>query len=193
MVGHPPLEPNGHFSTPDRELFARRKGSWRASKGHSGYRPPVPRYRVTPWILLLGGIFGLLAAFQLTLEKFAIVADPDYSPGCDINPVLACGSVIVTEQAEAFGFPNPIIGLISYSVVITIAVLLIAKVELPRWVWLGLNAGCALRLRLRDLVDLPEPVRNRSVVPLVHGRLGSHHPGVLAGHRGQRRQRALQR
>lgn len=104
----------------------------------------MPKYRITPWILLLGGFFGLLAAFQLTLEKFAIVADPNYSPGCDINPVLACGSVIITEQAEAFGFPNPIIGLVSYSVVITIAVLLLAKVELPRWVWLGLNAGALL-------------------------------------------------
>lgn len=101
----------------------------------------MPKYRITPWVLLLGGAFGLLAAFQLTIEKFAIVADPNYSPGCDINPVLSCGSVIVTEQAEAFGFPNPIIGLIGYSVVITIAVLLLAEVDLPRWVWLGLNVG----------------------------------------------------
>lgn len=113
----------------------------RVSGRVSGYSPVVPRYRVTPWMLILGGIFGLLAAFQLTMEKFAIVADPDYSPACDINPVLSCGSVIVTEQAEAFGFPNPIIGLVSYSVVITIGVLLAAKVELPRWVWIGLNIG----------------------------------------------------
>lgn len=98
-------------------------------------------YRLTPWTLLIGGALGLLAAFQLTLEKLAIVADPNYSPGCDINPVLACGSVIITEQAEAFGFPNPIIGLIGYSVVIVMGVLLLARVQLPRWIWLGLNIG----------------------------------------------------
>ena len=98
-------------------------------------------YRTTPWILILGGFFGLLAAFELTLEKFAIAADPNYIPGCDINPVLSCGSVIITEQASAFGFPNPIIGLIGYSVVISMGVLLVSKVELPRWVWLGLNLG----------------------------------------------------
>jgi uncharacterized membrane protein len=110
----------------------------------TGYRPPVPAYRLTPWTLLVGGVLGLVAAFQLTLEKFAIVADPNYSPGCDINPVLACGSVIITEQAEVFGFPNPIIGLISYSVVIVIGIVLLARVELPRWIWLGLNLGALL-------------------------------------------------
>lgn len=107
----------------------------------SDYSPVVPRFRLTPWILVLGGAFGLLAAFELTLEKLAIIADPDYIPGCDINPVLSCGSIIVTEQASAFGFPNPIIGLVGYTIVITIGVLLLARVELPRWVWLGLNAG----------------------------------------------------
>jgi len=75
------------------------------------------------------------------LEKFAIAADPNYIPGCDINPVLSCGSIIVTDQASAFGFPNPIMGLIGYSVVISMGVLLISKVELPRWVWIGLNLG----------------------------------------------------
>jgi uncharacterized membrane protein len=101
----------------------------------------VSTYRLTPWILLLGGAFGLLAAFQLTLEKIAIIGNPNYIPACDLNPVLSCGSVIVTEQAEAFGFPNPIIGLISYSVVITIGVLLLSRVDVPRWIWLGLNVG----------------------------------------------------
>jgi len=101
----------------------------------------VSAYRTTPWILILGGFFGLLAAFELTLEKFAIAADPNYIPGCDINPVLSCGSVIVTDQASAFGFPNPIMGLIGNSVVISMGVLLISKVELPRWVWIGLNLG----------------------------------------------------
>lgn len=99
------------------------------------------RFRSTPWILLLGAILGLFASFQLTLDKFNILADPNFVPSCSINPVLSCGSVIVTDQASVFGFPNPIIGLAGYSVVITLAVLLISKVSLPNWVWLGLNLG----------------------------------------------------
>lgn len=96
---------------------------------------------VTAILMVLGGALGLLAAFQLTLEKVRVLADPNYVPGCDLNPVLSCGSVIVTPQAEIFGFPNPVLGLISFSVVITLGVLLLAKVSLPNWVWVGLNIG----------------------------------------------------
>ncbi len=96
---------------------------------------------VTAILMVAGGALGLLAAFQLTLEKVRVLADPDYVPGCDLNPVLSCGSVIVTPQAEVFGFPNPVLGLIGFTVVITLGVLMVARVSLPRWVWVGLNVG----------------------------------------------------
>ena len=99
------------------------------------------QYKTTPWLLLFSGIIGLFAAFTLTQDKISILEDPNFVPSCSINPVLSCGSVIVTEQASIFGFPNPIIGLITYSVVITLAVLLLSRVVLPAWVWLGLNLG----------------------------------------------------
>ena len=99
------------------------------------------QYKTTPWLLLFSGIIGLFAAFTLTQDKISILEDPNFVPSCSINPVLSCGSVIVTEQASIFGFPNPIIGLITYSVVITLAVLLLSRVVLPSWIWLGLNLG----------------------------------------------------
>ncbi len=100
--------------------------------------------RTTAWILVVGGILGLIAAFELTLEKVRVLADPTYIPACDLNPVLSCGSVIITPQAEVFGFPNPVLGLTGFAVVITLGVLLAAGVAMPRWVWLGLNAGALL-------------------------------------------------
>lgn len=100
--------------------------------------------RTTAWILVVGGILGLLAAFELTVEKVRVLADPTYIPACDLNPVLSCGSVIVTPQAEVFGFPNPVLGLTGFAVVITIGVLMAGRVAMPRWVWLGLNAGALL-------------------------------------------------
>ena len=33
--------------------------------------------------------------------------------------MLSCGSIITTDQASAFGFPNPILGLIGFPVVIS--------------------------------------------------------------------------
>ena len=100
--------------------------------------------RTTAWILIAGGILGLIAAFELTVEKVRVLADPTYVPACDLNPVLSCGSVIITPQAEVFGFPNPVLGLTGFAVVITLGVLLAGGVAMPRWVWLGLNAGALL-------------------------------------------------
>ncbi len=102
--------------------------------------------RSTVWILLVGGTLGLLAAVELTIEKVRVLSDPSYVPSCDINPILSCGSIITTPQAEAFGFPNPILGLIGFSVVITLGVTLAAGTTLPRWIWLGLNVGALLGL-----------------------------------------------
>lgn len=97
--------------------------------------------RGTALLMVIAGSIGLLAAVELIVEKVAVLADDSYTPNCDINPVLSCGSVINTEQAAVFGFPNPIMGVVGFTVVITLGVLLLAKVALPRWVWLGLNVG----------------------------------------------------
>ncbi|PWK65104.1 putative membrane protein [Streptomyces sp. CG 926] len=97
--------------------------------------------RFLGWVLTIGGALGLLAAFTLTVEKIALLKDPSYKPSCSINPVLSCGSVMTTPQAEAFGFPNPLMGIAGFAVVATIGVILLAGAELPKWFWLGLQAG----------------------------------------------------
>ncbi len=65
-------------------------------------------------------------------------------PTCSINPVLSCGSVMITPQASVFGFPNPLIGIVSFAVVVVTGVLAVAKVALPRWYWAGLAVGSLL-------------------------------------------------
>ncbi|HZA11934.1 vitamin K epoxide reductase family protein [Mycobacterium sp.] len=102
------------------------------------------RARVRPasaWWVLIAGVAGLAASVTLTIDKIKILIDPSYRPSCSINPVLSCGSVMVTPQAEAFGFPNPLIGIVSFTVVVVTGVLAVAKVELPRWYWVGLAIG----------------------------------------------------
>ncbi len=97
--------------------------------------------RAIGWILAVTGALGTAAAFTLAVEKIHLLTDPSYTPTCSINPVLSCGSVMITEQASAFGFPNPLLGLGTFPVVATLGVLLLAGVRLPRWVWPGLQAG----------------------------------------------------
>lgn len=100
--------------------------------------------RTLHWLLPLTGVVGLVAAFTLTVEKIALVADPSYVPTCSISPVLSCGSIMSTEQAELFGFPNPLIGLVAFAVLITSGVVLATGARLPRWYWLGLQVGATL-------------------------------------------------
>lgn len=97
--------------------------------------------RILPYILLVGGIIGFLSAGTLTVEKIHLLQDPGATLGCDINPIVACGSVINTPQASAFGFPNPLIGLVGFGMVAAIGAGLLAGAAFKRWFWLGLQAG----------------------------------------------------
>jgi len=95
------------------------------------------------WVLI-AGIVGLTASATLTIEKISMLKNPAYRPSCSINPVLSCGSVMVTPQASVFGFPNPLIGIAAFAVVVVTGTLAVAKVELPRWYWIGLTVGTGL-------------------------------------------------
>ena len=97
--------------------------------------------RRTAWVLVVGGAIGLVAAAVLLIEKIRLLEDPDYVPSCSINPILSCGSIMRTDQAEAFGFPNPIIGVAGFAVVITVGMAILAGASFGRWFWLGLQAG----------------------------------------------------
>ncbi len=100
--------------------------------------------RSTAWGILAGGVIGLVAAGALLIEKIEMLVDPAYVPTCSINPVLSCGSVMVTPQAALFGFPNPLVGVVAFTVVVVTGVLTVAGIGLPRWYWAGLMGGLAL-------------------------------------------------
>ena len=102
---------------------------------------PVPAMPVLPWLLLVGGVGGLIASFVLTLDKIELLKDPDFVPSCNINPVISCGTVMGEEQANAFGFMNPLIGLVGFGAVITVGAAMIAGARFRPWFWIGLQAG----------------------------------------------------
>ncbi|MBV9090667.1 MAG: vitamin K epoxide reductase family protein [Mycobacteriaceae bacterium] len=95
------------------------------------------------WVLIAGGV-GLAASLALTIEKVKLLTDAHYVPSCSLNPVLSCGSVMSHWQAQVFGFPNPLIGIVAFTVVVVTGVLAVAGVPLPRWYWAGLAAGTLL-------------------------------------------------
>ncbi|WP_149183838.1 vitamin K epoxide reductase family protein [Streptomyces sp. TRM49041] len=97
--------------------------------------------RAFAWMLVVTGAAGLLAAWVITLDKFKLLEDPTFTPGCSLNPVVSCGSIMQSDQASVFGFPNPMLGLVAYGMVIAIGAGLLAGARHRRWYWLGLNAG----------------------------------------------------
>lgn len=101
--------------------------------------------RLLPWVLTVGGALGLVAALDLTYERLQLALDPSYVPTCSINPLLDCGAVASSDQASAFGsFPNTLIGVVSFSVVLTLGVLGLMGVRLPRAARWGLQVGSLL-------------------------------------------------
>jgi uncharacterized membrane protein len=97
--------------------------------------------RIYPYILIIGAAIGILAAGVLMVDKIKLAQDAGFNPNCNLNPIFSCTSVMKSEEANAFGFPNPIIGLVSFGIVITVGMALRAKATFKRWFWLGLQGG----------------------------------------------------
>ncbi|MEV0461929.1 vitamin K epoxide reductase family protein [Nocardia tengchongensis] len=99
------------------------------------------------WPLLLAALIGWGASVTLLVEKFKSLTEPGYRPSCTIDSTLSCTTVMADKTASLFGFPNPIIGVVGFSVFVTIGVLLVCGISLPRWfvggMWAGLLAGVA--------------------------------------------------
>jgi uncharacterized membrane protein len=97
--------------------------------------------RSLAYLLSVGGLIGLLAAFVLSVEKIEILKDPSFQPSCNINPILSCGSVMITPQAEVFGFPNPFLGIIGFTAIAVTGFAMLAGAKFKRWYWLLLQLG----------------------------------------------------
>ncbi len=97
--------------------------------------------KILPYILIVAGIIGLIASFVITIEKLHLLQNPAYNPSCSINPVVSCGPIMASKQASAFGFPNPILGLIGFAFVLNVGVSMLAGGKFKRWYWLLFNFG----------------------------------------------------
>lgn len=92
-------------------------------------------------ILIAAGIIGLLCAFIITDDKMRLLANPNFPPNCNLNPVISCGSVMQSKQSNAFGFSNPYLGLAAFPALATVGVAMLAGATFKRWFWVALQAG----------------------------------------------------
>ncbi|PLS31162.1 Vitamin K epoxide reductase [Bifidobacterium margollesii] len=107
------------------------------------------------WTYLLMLVFSLAAliiSLGLSAETLLLARNPGSKLDCDVNSVISCSTVAQSWQAEIikFGdmsFPNAFFGIAAESVFVTIAVLGLARISVPRWfavcTWLGGLAALA--------------------------------------------------
>jgi uncharacterized membrane protein len=96
------------------------------------------------WTSIIMGVVGFLAAFMLTLERIHVAADPDAVLSCDLNLFVSCKSVMLTEQAKLFGFPNPLIGIAAFMAPIIVGFAILAGAKFKIWFWRFYLVGVSL-------------------------------------------------
>ncbi len=97
-------------------------------------------------LLVVGGVLGLIAAFALTLDKFAVAANPDFVPGCNVSILIGCSKNLNSAIGSTFGFPNPLLGLMMFPAPILVGVASLGGVRFPRWFWAAFNLGMAFAI-----------------------------------------------
>lgn len=105
------------------------------------------RLRDTRWIfasMLVGAMLSLLASFVLSVESVEIARNPNAQLSCSVNVVVNCATVAKHPSANMFGFPNPFLGLIAESVVITVAIAGLCGIRFPRGFMFAAQIGYTL-------------------------------------------------
>lgn len=97
--------------------------------------------RAIGWIITIASLIAFIAAVILFVEKLKLIGNPDYVPTCSINPILSCGSIMESDQAEAFGFPNPLLGIVGFGGLSMLGAAMLIGVKFPRRTWLVIQAG----------------------------------------------------
>jgi len=94
--------------------------------------------------LIIVGAIGWFASFELAVEKYLVLADPQHNPSCDISPLVQCGKNLGSWQgALFFDVPNPVWGLGGFVAPIAVGVGLLAGARFARWFWWLFNLGLA--------------------------------------------------
>ncbi|WP_091234388.1 vitamin K epoxide reductase family protein [Microbacterium sp. 3J1] len=94
--------------------------------------------------LIIASVVGWFAAFQLTVEKFALLENPSDPLACDLSPFIQCSTNLESWQGSVFGFPNPIMGLAGWMAPLVVGVAILAGARFSRWFWALFGVGVTL-------------------------------------------------
>lgn len=90
---------------------------------------------------MVGSVIGLLASFTLMLDTIKLIKDPQADLPCNLNPFVSCSNAALAWQGRVFGFPNPLLGIASFSMLFAIGVMLFSGGRSKKPLWLLVNLG----------------------------------------------------
>jgi uncharacterized membrane protein len=139
--------------TPESDTAALHRGAVPAPASRSPLTPFTPalaglRHSAT-WnyaVMLIFSLIALLVSLILSAETLQLAHNPKKLLDCDVNSVLSCSTVAESWQSEivkfnGLSYPNAFFGIAAESVFVTIAVIGLARIRIPRWfaaaTWFG--------------------------------------------------------
>jgi uncharacterized membrane protein len=99
------------------------------------------RPKVFGTLLVIAGLAGLTAAYNLSVDKVTVILSPGTALSCNVSILVACGKNLGSWQGSLLGFPNPLLGLGGFAVVLVIGIATLAGVRFARWWWVAFTIG----------------------------------------------------
>jgi uncharacterized membrane protein len=97
-----------------------------------------------PYLMIVVATIGLIASLILSYDTLQISGNSHYTPICNLNPVLSCGSVINATGDKIFGLPYPYYGIAAFGVLLSAGVGILAGARMKRWYWLAFQGVVTL-------------------------------------------------
>ncbi|MDO4887185.1 MAG: vitamin K epoxide reductase family protein [Actinomycetaceae bacterium] len=93
-------------------------------------------------VMLVAGVVGMWASLSLILAERTLLKDPTAALSCDINPLVGCSSFLRSQSNELFfGVSNALFGLMFFSGITALALVLVFGGRLHPWIWRLLCGG----------------------------------------------------
>ncbi|MDO5719426.1 MAG: vitamin K epoxide reductase family protein [Actinomycetaceae bacterium] len=85
--------------------------------------------------LLVGSVMGVIASIGLLEAELTHLRAPSAVFECDFNPLVGCGSSLLSPQAHVLGIPNAVLGTVLFTAIATVAALALIRATIPRMAW----------------------------------------------------------
>lgn len=104
-----------------------------------------PEYKGSKITLTVFSALALSASFVLSVEKVHLLQDPHAALSCNFNLILNCASVMKTPEASLLlGVPNSFLGIVGFTVALTVSILMLTGVKFPKWILKTIHVGYLL-------------------------------------------------